>query len=52
MEFVALVIVVLGAFIGMRIFLQRAFHERSRETADVFGQGEQYQPGVTREIRD
>ncbi|MCX5709633.1 MAG: hypothetical protein NT088_02755 [Candidatus Omnitrophica bacterium] len=46
-EYVALVLIVLGAFIGMRIFLQRAFHERARETADTFGQGEQYEPGVT-----
>ncbi|MCX5711223.1 MAG: hypothetical protein NT060_04640 [Candidatus Omnitrophica bacterium] len=47
-EYVALVLIVLGAFISMRIFLQRAFHERARETADTFGQGEQYEPGVTR----
>jgi uncharacterized membrane protein len=46
-EYVAVVIIVLGALVAMRIYFQRAVNERARQTADIFGGGEQYQPGVT-----
>jgi len=47
LEYAALIIIVLGAFLAMRVYFQRAMHERSRQSADVLGQGEQYEPGVT-----
>ncbi len=36
-----------AALIAMRVFMVRAVQEKYRQSADVFGQGEQYEPGVT-----
>ena len=36
-----------AALIAMRVFMLRAVQEKYRQSADVFGQGEQYAPGKT-----
>lgn len=39
--------IVVGALIAMRIYMARSMQEKIRQTANVFGSGEQYEKGVT-----
>lgn len=52
-EYAGLIIIVTGALMAMYIYFQRAYQERVRQSADTFGQGEQYEvnglTGVTNE---
>jgi len=47
LEYAVLIGVVVGVLIAMRVYMVRAVQERYRESADVFGSGEQYAKGVT-----
>ena len=47
LEYSILIGVLVAALVGMRVFMVRAVSERYRQSADIFGQGEQYEPGVT-----
>ena len=40
--------IVMAALIGMRVYMERALQGRYRQSADLFGLGEQYEKGVTR----
>lgn len=46
-EYAVLIAVAAAALIAMRVYLVRAVQEKYRQSADVFGQGEQYARGVT-----
>ncbi|MDD5560979.1 MAG: hypothetical protein PHT50_02470 [Candidatus Omnitrophica bacterium] len=46
-EYVILIAIVAAVLIGMRIYIVRAMQQKFRESADVFGEGEQYAKGVT-----
>ncbi|MFA5145732.1 MAG: hypothetical protein WC723_07055 [Candidatus Omnitrophota bacterium] len=46
-EYVILIAIVAAVLIGMRIYTERALQQKFRESADVFGEGEQYAKGVT-----
>lgn len=47
-----LIIVVAVALLAMRTYLVRSVQEKYRQSADVFGEGEQYAPGSTQVIED
>ena len=47
LQYGLLIIVIAAALISMRIYATRSLQERYRQAADVFGQGEQYEPGLT-----
>jgi Flp pilus assembly pilin Flp len=51
-EFALLIALIAMALIAMRVFMVRAIQERFRQSIDVFGQGEQYQKGVTNIIQN
>lgn len=42
-----LIAVVIAALLGMRVYFIRAMQDKIRQSADVFGQGEQYEKGLT-----
>jgi len=46
-EFAFLIVTLAAVIIAMRVFMVRAVQDRFRKAADVFGQGEQYDPDVT-----
>lgn len=46
-EYVILVAIVAAVLVGIRIYMERAVQQKFRESADVFGEGEQYAKGVT-----
>lgn len=48
-EYVALICIFAAALMASTVYITRAFQGRFRESADVFGQREQYQAGVTKE---
>lgn len=48
LAYAVLIAVVVAVFLGMKVFVGRALQERFRQSADAIGQGEQYEPGVTR----
>lgn len=47
-EYALLIAVTAGALIAMRVYVIRGVQQKYRESADVFGQGEQYASGRTR----
>ncbi len=47
LEYAVLIGVVVGVLIAMRVYMVRAVQEKYRESADVFGSGEQYAKGLT-----
>ena len=46
-EYVILIAVIVAALLAMQFYLRRAVCGRIRSAGDTFGQGRQYQPGVT-----
>jgi len=50
--YAALIAVMAAALLAMAPCIKRAVQERYRQTADVFGGGEQYERGVTAVIED
>lgn len=46
-EHAALIVIMVAALVGMAVYLKRAICGKYRETGDVFGQGRQFEPGVT-----
>jgi biopolymer transport protein ExbB/TolQ len=46
-EYAVLIGVLAGVIIAMKIYITRIMQERVRQAADVFGQGRQYEKGVT-----
>lgn len=46
-EYAMLVAVVAIAFIGMQVYLKRAVSGKWKQSIGIFGQGRQYQPGLT-----
>lgn len=46
-EYALLIAVMAGALIAMRVYVVRGVQQKYRESADVFGQGEQYASGRT-----
>ena len=46
-EYAILLAVGVAALTGMSVYLMRAICGNWRQQADVFGQGRQYEPGVT-----
>ena len=47
-EYSALLAVLIAALIAMFTYLRFSLQGKIRESADVFGRGEQYEPGVTK----
>lgn len=47
LEYSLLIMVLVAALIAMAIYFRFSFQGRLRESADIFGRGEQYEPGVT-----
>lgn len=47
LEYAILIAVAAGVLIAMSIYVVRAVQEKFRSSADVFGQGQQYEKGVT-----
>jgi Flp pilus assembly pilin Flp len=47
LEYAVLIGVVAAALVAMRVYMVRVVQEKYRQSADVFGEGEQYQKGVT-----
>jgi len=48
LEQALLIAVVVAALIAMSVYIRRAISGRFRDSADSFGSGRQYEPGVTR----
>src|SRR3989338_6170698 len=48
LEYSILISVAAAALIGMRVYLTRAVQEKYRQAAEVYGQGEQYAKGITK----
>ena len=46
----ALIAVVVAVLLAMAPYFKRVVQERYRQSADVFGAGEQYEKGVTEEL--
>lgn len=46
-EYAILIILVVGALLAMRAYMVRTVQDKYRQTGDVFGEGEQYEKGVT-----
>lgn len=46
-EYAILIAVVTAALIGMMVYMKRALCGKWRTSADTFGYGRQYEPGVT-----
>jgi hypothetical protein len=46
-EYAVLIVVLILALLAMQFYLRRAMCGRLRSAGDVFGQGRQYEPGVT-----
>jgi hypothetical protein len=40
--------IVTAALLAMQIFMARTFKQKFRQSVDTFGEGEQYERGVTR----
>ena len=49
-EYALLIAVAVAALITMSVYIKRAVSGRFKDTADSFGFGRQYEPGVTIEI--
>jgi len=47
LPYVVLAVIIAIAFFAMRVYLVRSFQEKFRQTGDVFGGGDQYEPGQT-----
>jgi DNA anti-recombination protein RmuC len=47
LEYTVLLAVLVAAFLAMRVYFVRSVQEKYRQSADVFGEGEQYARGVT-----
>ncbi len=47
LEYAVLIGVVAAALVAMRVYMVRAVQEKYRQSADVFGEGEQYAKGIT-----
>jgi len=47
LEYTILIVIVVAALLAMRIYMLRAVQEKYRQSGDVFGEGEQYERGVT-----
>ncbi len=47
-EYTVLIAVVVAALIGMQVYVRRAICGKWRASADAFGYGRQYEPGLTR----
>ncbi|MBP7215888.1 MAG: hypothetical protein KBA46_01240 [Candidatus Omnitrophica bacterium] len=48
LQYGLLIIFLVASFLAIRTYMTRGIQDRYRQAADVFGQGEQYAPGVTR----
>jgi len=48
-EYAVFISVLVAALMAMKVFMTRGVQEKYRQSAQVFGQGEQYEEGVTRE---
>jgi uncharacterized protein (UPF0333 family) len=46
-EYTTLIVLIILALLAMRFYLKRSMCGRVRGAADAFGQGRQYEPGVT-----
>lgn len=46
-EYAAFIAILIAALLGMSIYIKRALEGRWRQVGDAFGQGRQYEPGVT-----
>lgn len=46
-EYSALLAILVAALLAMFTYLRFSLQGRIRESADVFGRGEQYEPGIT-----
>lgn len=46
-EYTILIAIVAIALVAMKLYFGRAVQEKYRQSADVFGEGEQYAPGLT-----
>lgn len=51
MQYTILIILVVAAFMAMRNYMVGALQDKYRQSADVFGEGEQYEEGVTNVTR-
>jgi len=49
LEYIALMVIIFGAFIVFRPYLNRSFFGRLKTVGDSFGQGRQFDPGKTKE---
>lgn len=49
LEYSLLICVVIAVLIVMKTYMARGIQERYRQSADVFGEGQQFAPGLTRE---
>ena len=47
-EFMVLIVIIVLALLAMQLYLKRSVNGRFRSAGDSFGQGRQYEPGVTR----
>ncbi len=47
LEYAILIAIIAAVVMAMRIYFVRAVQEKYRQAADVFGEGEQYERGVT-----
>jgi len=50
LQYAALIIMIVGAFMAMRTFITRSVQEKYRDSADVFGQGRVYAKGGLTQI--
>ncbi|MBU1125315.1 MAG: hypothetical protein KKC84_04765 [Candidatus Omnitrophica bacterium] len=48
LEYAILIFVAVAAMVAMTAYIRRSLNAKYRESADTFGYGRQYEPGVTR----
>jgi len=50
LAYVVLIAVIAVALLAVRVYFTRAVQEKFRQTGDAFGSGDQYAPGVTKNL--
>ncbi len=51
LEYVTVIVIIVSALLAMRFYLKRSISGSFRSSGDAFGQGRQYEPGVTVETK-
>lgn len=50
--YAVIIAILVAVLLAMQIFMVRTFQAKFRQSADAFGQGEQYERGVTQVVNE